>query len=425
MIMEYNLYVLDCIDQGKVVNPHYLSFDMQGNSVIIPKAWKRMCQLQGMKTNHDIINVFPNAFLVNMEKQIVPETIITPEINVNNIIERMKNQFDVNSFSIQEKSNLPTCSDCGAINAFIEDTKMGLIICGECGVVNEDMVDQGPEWHQYTGEDNRGGGMNRCGCPSNYFFPKTSQGTIMSEVGNSRISRKQYWNSSVYHEKGLNIVFNYIHKMCKDKDIPKIIIDSTKLLYKKIHDCKHRAGKNQGDYVIVRDPNRTRVIAACVFKAFEMNKYPQSIKEIAAIFNITDKQVTQGLKRAYNIMKNASESDYFEFRQFKTDTKDYIRKSCPQLGISHAHMLLALRITKNCNRMKLASNHNPRPIAAGVLLLMVNYLNLPITKKEITTLLFTSPVTINTIYNKLHPYTEALIDDRLTQHLIQIFKING
>ncbi len=157
-------------------------------------------------------------------------------------------------------------------------------MCSSCGVINEELIDSGPEWRQYNNDDSRGEGVNRCGCPSNFFFPKSSQGTIIVGSTTSRVKRKQKWNSMVYKERSLNQVFEQISKICSANKIPQIVVDSAKILYKKISDCRHKSGTNAGKQIIIRGENRTSIIAACVYKACEMNKYPKNAKDIAEIF---------------------------------------------------------------------------------------------------------------------------------------------
>ena len=317
------------------------------------------------------------------------------------------------------------CVGCNSKGTFIEDIQANAMVCSECGMINEELLDHGPEWRQYNNDDNRGEGVNRCGCPSNFFFPKSSQGTIMAGSSNSRLKRKQKWNSMVYKERSLNQVFENISNICSKNNFPKIIVDTAKILYKKLSDCKHKSGVNSGKQIIIRGENRISIIAACVFKACEMNKNPRSIKEISKIFKLDEKKVTKGNKQFDKIMKNADDS-MIMLEEIGLDTADdYIRRHCPKLKINKKDTDTAVKIAQNCCKMKLASDHNPQSVAAGAILLMVYYSNLKVEKKDIANLFGTSDVTIGKIYNKIAPYTEALVDDAATEHLIKKFKING
>lgn len=316
------------------------------------------------------------------------------------------------------------CKGCKSVGTMVEDQQAGVIVCSDCGMINEELLDHGPEWRQYNNDDSRGEGVNRCGCPSNYFFPKASQGTIMAGTSNNRLKRKQKWNSMVYKERSLTQVFELISTYCSKNNIPKIIIDSAKILYKNLSDCKHKSGTSAGRQIIIRGINRASIIAACVFKACEMNKSPRSIKEIAVIFELGDKKVTKGIKEFNRIMKNA-DNNLVLMQCDSNIAEDYIRRHCPKLKINKADTNLAVTIALNCCKMKLASDHNPQSIAAGAILLMKEYNRLNLEKKEIAALFGTTIVTISKIYKKIYQYVDALVDNDTTNFLIKKFKING
>ncbi|XWV26567.1 putative transcription initiation factor IIb-like protein [Tupanvirus soda lake] len=411
-------------------------------------------------TNVALINTFPNALLLeesifnkndkekenqeNKEIEKEPEK----EENIWDILNKMQkenNSEALDNLTTESEAKITnntennedddnddgsmknkTCKACGSKGSLIEDQHASVLVCSKCGMVNEELLDHGPEWRQYNNDDNRGEGVNRCGCPSNFFFPKSSQGTIMAGSSNSRLKRKQKWNSMVYKERSLNQVFEYISHICSKNNIPKIIIDDAKIFYKNLSDCKHKSGVNAGKQIIIRGENRLSIIAACVFKACEKNKNPRSTKEIAEFFGLEEKKVTKGNKQFDKIMKNADDKSLMLDQYKDTDTaEDYIRRHCPKLKINKNDTDIAVRIAHNCCKMKLASDHNPQSIAAGSILVMVQYCNLNIDKKDIAKLFGTSDVTIGKIYNKIAPFADALVDDDATEHLIKKFRING
>ena len=399
-----------------------------------------------------MINKFPNALLLeesifnSSDKKPIDQPIKEKVQPVNDIAEDIWNILDkikkenasesldtliteseeteADSLTNSEDQHM-ICKSCKSKNTLIEDQRTRVIVCSSCGCINEELLDYGPEWRQYNNDDNRGDGVNRCGCPSNFFFPKSSQGTIMGGSSNSRLKRKQKWNCMVYKERSLNQVFEFISHIGSKNNIPKIIIDSAKIFYKKLSDCKHKNGTNVGKQIIIRGENRVSIIAACLFKACEVNKSPRSVKEIADFFNLEEKKVTRGNKQFERIMKNTDDNTLM-LDQFKTTTpEDYIRRHCPKLRVNKANTDMAVRISHNCCKMKLASDHNPQSIAAGSILVMVEYCDLNIEKKDIAKLFGTSDVTIGKIYNKIAPYVQALVDDAATEYLIDKFKING
>ena len=127
--------------------------------------------------------------------------------NNSETLDMLTTESDVEPDHVKKTGNIfksKICKGCDAIGSLIEDEHSSVLVCKKCGIVNEELLDHGPEWRQYNNDDNRGDTVGRCGCPSNFFFPKSTQGTIMSGSSNSRLKRKQTWNSTVYKERTLN-----------------------------------------------------------------------------------------------------------------------------------------------------------------------------------------------------------------------------
>lgn len=401
------------------------------------------------KSDNSLVSIFPNILLVEEPNTSKPgknemNTKITDKVTIKPVTTKLEDIWDIlektkkenNSESIDllttdtevATETKSKCKNCQSVGTLVEDQQSSTVVCSKCGMVHEEILDHGPEWRQYNNDDSRNDGVNRCGCPSNYYFPKSSQGTIIAGSGNSRLKRKQKWNSMVYKERSLNQVFKDMAYICSKNSIPKNIVDTAEFLYKTLSDCKHKSGENEGKQVIIRGVNRKSIIAACVFKSCDLNKNPRTVKEIADCFNLDEKKVTKGIKHYEKIMKNCDESKKELLNHFNDETaEDYIRRHCanPRLKISKENTNLAVKISHNCSRMKLASDHNPQSIAAGSILVMVNYCGLNIDKKDIAKLFKTSDVTISKIYNKIAPYVDALVDDEATDYLIKKFKING
>ena len=330
------------------------------------------------------------------------------------------------------------CKVCGSIGSLIEDHAEGSVQCTTCGVVIEHIFDQGPEWRQYNNDDNRTEKNNRCGCPSNFFFPKSSQGTIMANTGSSRLRRKQGWDSVPYKEKSLREVFAVIISICKQNKIKVIISDTAQILYKKIHDSKHKTGKNIGKNVIIRGDNRMSIIAICVHKACEMNKDPRTLKEIAAMFDLPEKKLSKGSKKFDLLMKNADDQNLILEQLDGSTPEDHIRRcGTPEFKEKFLRQLktkpltpeeinMSVRVAANCSNMKLASDHNPQSVAVGAILVMIAKTGRPSPdRKELARIMGTSDVTVTKIYHKISPYADALVDDDATEFLIKRFKING
>ena len=340
------------------------------------------------------------------------------------------NIWDIlNKIKTVEKPKVPVknkkvCKNCGEKDSFTEDPYASVIVCLNCGMVSDEIIDNNPEWRQYNNDDSRGDTVTRCGGPSSYFFPQSSQGTTIAGYSNNRLNRKQKWISTDYKERNLTKEFEFITQICLANGIKKYIIDTAKIMYKKISDCKHKTGKNIGDSMITRGDNRISVMALCVSKACVTNRKPRSNGDIAKMFGIAETRLTKGFSTFEDMKENCDDSYIFEQLHSST-ADDFICCCCEDLNISKQDTNLAVKIALNCNKLKLATNHNARSLAAGVILTMVEYSDLDIERKNIAGRLKTSPTTINKIYSELMPYIDALVDDAITDHIVKKFGING
>jgi transcription initiation factor TFIIB len=464
LTIEYKKYINDCFDIIHNTEYNNSSPLYTDHNILTDKMFNLIT-----KTEKDIFldNICCTNDLSEKSEKISNNYVHIPSINQNKIDQYEKSEFDIwnlvtdikkeiksdnfddmlsdsNSFNQplntnKKKNNIHTivlseksdntevkhdiCLECKAVNSMIEDERHCCIVCSNCGCQKEELLENGPEWHQYNNDDGRGEGVNRCGSATSYYFPKSSQGTIITGFNYSRLTKKQKWNGTVYKENTLNKEFEIITQVCLKNKISKIIIDTTKFFYKQITDCKHKSGKNKGKQVIIRGGNRDSVIGACIYKACETNHDPISKKEIAAMISIDEKRLSRGIKEFERIMKNCDENILETIHDGTPE--DYINKFSPSLQLDKFHTEIGLKVANNCAKLKLATDHGAQSIGAGIIYMITKYYELDIEKKDIVYWFKTSDVTITKIYNKISPFAKALVDDEITDHIIKKFKING
>lgn len=418
LLVEDNLFTeseSDSVKEGKNSNLDETKMTTKKDSDNIENIWDFV-----EKMNKEALDISIDDFACSTESEFDvsdTETDCSPQFRKKKITSDVKSSDDYKSSDICTY----ICSECSSSNTIIEETT-GHVVCKDCGVINEESFDYSPEWKQFNNDDSRGEGMNRCACPTSYFFPKSSQGTIIAGSKSSRLRRKQKWNSYVYKERSLSKVLERIKDVCSKSGIQKIVVDSASIMYKKLSDCKHKTGDNKGKSIIIRGSNREGIIAACVFASCIINEIPVSVKEIANMFNLDDKRVTKGYKQLYKLMKNCDDNVFFD--QLDTSTPEHnIKRFCPRIGISKNNTDLAIKIARNCCRLKLVSDHNPRSIAAGCVMCMIDYQGIDIEKKKISEHFKTSQITISKIFNKISTFIPAFVDDAATDYLVKQFNI--
>ena len=299
------------------------------------------------------------------------------------------------------------CNSCQSENLVIDQN--GQSTCKDCGLVNSELYDEMPEFI------NDIQGTSRYGCPSNYFYPKSALGTKFRTKGYSRISNLQRQGQMPYREKSLLEILTKIQKKCKSYGITQSIIDSAKILYKKVTDCKHTKGKRAGKNRIMRCINLRSMIAACVFYACKLQGEPRSPKEIADIYELEIKNVNKGCRRFLEYI----DIDTLNTEFSSSKSSDFIERFAEKLSLEEQYIKIAKDISSNIHKLDIASTHEPPSVAAGCILLVAVMYHLDITKKQISDVFKISDVTISKTYRRIHPYHNIVMNNKITDLVLQ------
>jgi len=265
------------------------------------------------------------------------------------------------------------CISCNSIDLII-DTSKGQMVCRNCGVINKEYLDENPEINNNDIDNN----TSCYGAPTSHFFPKSSLGTkIVSKggYGYNRLSFLQKQGQMPYKEKSLLEVLEYrIQSKCKNYAITQTIIDSAKILYKKVSEAVHSKGKRKGKNIIMRCINRRSMIAACVFYACKLQNDTRSPKEIADIYELEIKNVNRGCRNFCDIID--SNSLFYQIKS--SQSVDFIERFGKKLNINKDYINIAKDIAINIHKLDIASTHEPPSVAAGCIVLVSNIYNIDI-----------------------------------------------
>lgn len=311
--------------------------------------------------------------------------------------------------NIDEKDS-EDCHKCQSCQSeSLVTNQNGEVLCESCGVVNSELYDEMPEFV------NDLQGTSRYGCPSNYFYPKSALGTKFRTRGYSRISNLQRQGQMPYREKSLLEILTKIQKKCKTYGITQSIIDSAKILYKKVSDCKHTKGKRAGKNRIMRCINLRSMIGACVFYACKLQGEPRSPKEIADIYELEIKNVNKGCRRFLEFVDIDSLNTEFS----SSKSSDFIERFASKLTLEDQYIKIAKDISTNIHKLDIATTHEPPSVAAGCILLVAVMYHLDITKKQISDVFKISDVTISKTYRRIHPYHNIVMNNAITDLVLQ------
>jgi len=329
---------------------------------------------------------------------------------IDNLLLGVNLNAQINSsmpINIDETKNV--CISCKSDRLIIDNTK-GYLVCQDCAVINEEFLDKNVE---FSNEQN---GTSRYGCPSNYFFPKSALGTKISSKGYNRAAILQRQGQMPYREKSLlEVLEERIQTKCKKYNVTQTIIDSAKILYKKVSDCKHTKGKRKGKHMIMRCINRRSMIAACVFYACKLQKEPRSPKEVADIYDLEIKHVNRGCRKFIDYIDLSS--IFFEIKS--SQSSDFIERFAKKLSIDKQYINIAKDISTNIHKLGLASTHEPPSVAAGCILLVANMYHVDINKKQISDIFGISDVTISKTYRKIFPYHKIIMNNKVTELILE------
>lgn len=310
---------------------------------------------------------------------------------------------------IDTKTTKNICKSCKSQNLVLDKSK-GHMVCTDCAVINEEYLDENPDIN-----NNENDGNSRYGTPASFFFPKASLGTKIVSKSFNRLSLLQKQGQMPYKEKSLMEVLETIQSKCKRYGITQSIIDSAKILYKKVSESVHIKGKRKGKNIIMRCINRRSMIAACLFHACKLQKETRSPKEIADIYDLEIKHVNRGCRKFCDIIDANT-----LFYQIKSSlSSDFIERNAKKLNIDKQYITIAKDVSTNIHKLDLASTHEPPSVAAGCILLVITHYNIPLTKKQVSDIFNISDVTISKTFRKIWPYHKIVLNNKITDMILE------
>jgi transcription initiation factor TFIIB len=307
---------------------------------------------------------------------------------------------------VEKKENSENCISCKSENLIIDNSK-GYLVCQDCAVINKEFSDKNVD---YIDEQS---GSSRYGCPSSYFFPNSALGTKIHSKGYNRIALLQKHNQMPYKERSLMDVLDIIQTKCKKYSITQTIIDTAKIIYKKVSDYKHTKGKRVGKNMIIRCINRRSMIAACLFYACKTQKEPRCPKEIADIYDLEVKHVIRGCKKILECVDIVKIIDTIE-------PVDFIERFSKKLNLDKKYIIQAKDIAMNITKLNLATKHEPPSVAACCILLMIQVNNINVEKKQLSNIFNISEVTINKTFKDIKNVEQIILDNKMTNTILVI-----
>ena len=330
-----------------------------------------------------------------------------------NIYDKVVNKTDKKEqVTNPNDSKCPTCFS----SEFIEDTASGYIIC-ECGQVISNIYDYRSEIRIYD-EDTKTDNL-RCNKVTNVLLPQSSLGTRLPSNIKGSLKKLQAWSAMPYRERSLYNDFKKINLCCEQLGFKKNIQESANIYYSIAKSCRYSEGPNKDKYIITRGKNNRGIQAGSICISCKKNNTPFISKDICEYFKLNIKELNSGVKNILELLKEKK----FEIDVSSLKSESYIKKYCENLNVREELMNEAIKISRNINKLNLASEHNQFSIAATSMLVMGEMNNIPsMTKKKLREMFGVSEVTISKTYKKIEKVKHILNNDKEVERILALMK---
>jgi transcription initiation factor TFIIB len=275
------------------------------------------------------------------------------------------------------------------------------VVCMDCGASLGPDIDHGPEWRN---DKNSGEDMSRCNLTRNEMLPQSSLSTCVAIGPNASkahydLQRTMTWNGVPHNERSMRNKMDDISYVCRNHDIPESIIDYAQHQYYKII-----KGLETNDVTRKRGKNDAGMRAAALFISFQDDGKPRTYKEIAKLFNIESKYVSEGINIFYEYVRPNGKVTIYS---------DFIEEFCRNMNLGLSVCNRVTNIADKADTLGILENNTPTSIVAGCIYYVAVEFALPLKPADVANSCGVSAPTINKVCNKLFNRAMDLADDSL------------
>lgn len=297
---------------------------------------------------------------------------------------------------VSEKARIvDRCPECGSLN-LARDYERAELSCMNCGlVVCEKIEDPGPEWRAFDQEQLEK--RTRVGAPMTLTIHDKGLSTVIDwrnrdGVGRTLslkrrldISRLRKWQQKVRvlnaSERNLAFALSELDRMASQLNIPRNILESAALIYRKAIEEK-----------LVKGRSIEAMAAATLYSACRWYKIPRTLDEILNVAQADRREVT----RSYRfVVKELS------FKVPPTSPIDYIPRIASKLDLDGEVQTKAVEVLQEASEHGLSSGRGPLGMAAAALYVACLLLNHRRTQRDIANIANITEVTIRNRYKEL------------------------
>lgn len=294
----------------------------------------------------------------------------------------------------------------------IERFSEGDIVCGSCGLVLSDrVVDTRSEWRTFSNDDQNGDDPSRVGDAGNPLLDTEDLSTMISYVPENvkagrELNRAQSKSLVDKKDNALSAAYTKISQMCDGYQLPKIVQDGAKEVYKLVYDEKPLRGKSQES-----------IMAAAIFIGCRKANVARTFKEIWALTNVPKKEIGKVFKIMKLVIQKKNETNPNAYSLIKdseqttqTSAEDLIRRFCSHLGLNNEVTNAAEFIARKCKDSGILAGRSPITIAATVIYMASLIFGADLSPSKIASKTGVSDGTIKTSYKVMYEGRFKLMD---------------
>lgn len=263
-----------------------------------------------------------------------------------------------------------TCPECKVFPPeLIERHSEGDIVCGLCGLVLcARIIDNRSEWRTFNNDDQKGDDPSRVGEATNSILDSDQLNTVIAAGIDAtktarELNRTQSRSFADKKSHSLQAAFAKITSMCDGYQLPKVVQDGAKEVYKLVYDDPSLKGKSQES-----------IMAGAIFLGCRKASVPRSFKEIWALTNVPRKEIGRVFKSINLIIqrKNEEQGGLITYQNDSINTRhtnpeDLVGRFCSHLGLSPQVASSAQTIAKYLKEVGVLEGRSPTTIAATVI----------------------------------------------------------
>ena len=272
------------------------------------------------------------------------------------------------------------CPNCGSFALYVDPVR-GERVCDNCGfVVDESLVDQGPDWTTFEGDD-----RIRAGPPPSVMAPDKGLGSMVGNglrdaKGNpidarsvaalNRLRRVSQWTRYDRTERALAPGLAQLSSLSSRLGLAPAFRERAAIILRKAIEAGLSRGRSMD-----------AIVASVVYLAAKQLGAPRGLHELAEATGVTVHRISLTAKvvsRELGVFSRASRAE------------DFVPRFASQLGL-----------VSQVKDSKVLEANSPVGIAAGALYLASEELGVPLTQAQIARLTGVSEVTIRKHYRLL------------------------